>query len=129
MFAGAAPGNERIHRLVSTFFGVYERGADGITAARRERYDLAPLSESMDELDNTLDTLVAEALRPASADGSAVASVRALTDLEVWRSLRHQGATPESAVDEATGAVERWLEGQPRVGNSAAGGGSLKRAK
>ena len=34
---------------------------------------------------------------------------RALTDLEVWRSLRHQGATPEAAVDEASAAVERWL--------------------
>jgi hypothetical protein len=38
-----------------------------------------------------------------------VAGLRALTDLEVWRGLRHQGATPEAAVEEASAAVERWL--------------------
>ena len=36
-------------------------------------------------------------------------SLRALTDLEVWRTLRDQGATPEAAVDQASAAVERWL--------------------
>jgi hypothetical protein len=45
-------------------------------------------------------------VRPRRAD---IASLRALTDLEVWRSLRHQGATPAAAVDEASAAVERWL--------------------
>jgi len=45
------------------------------------------------------------------ADGSAVASLRAITDHEVWRALRHQGATLEAAVDEASAAVERWLDG------------------
>ena len=37
VFAGASSEHERIHRLVETLFGAYERGADGITAARRER--------------------------------------------------------------------------------------------
>ena len=40
VFAGASSEHERIHRLVETFFGVYERGADGITAGRRERKDV-----------------------------------------------------------------------------------------
>ena len=40
VFAGASSENERIRRLVETFFGVYERGADGITAGRRERKDV-----------------------------------------------------------------------------------------
>jgi AcrR family transcriptional regulator/DNA-binding transcriptional ArsR family regulator len=113
VFAGASSEHERIHRLVETFFGVYERGADGITAGRRERRDLAVVDESMEELDNTLDALVVEAVRPLRPDGSSVASLRALTDLEVWRALRHQGATPEAAVDEASAAVERWLEARP----------------
>ena len=64
------------------------------------------VDELLQELDNTFDALVVEAVRPRRAD---VASLRALTDLEVWRSLRHQGATPEAAVDEASAAVERWL--------------------
>ena len=52
------------------------------------------MDESIEELDNTLDALVVEALRPLRSDGSSVASVRALTDLEVWRALRDQGPRP-----------------------------------
>src|SRR4051794_35521878 len=55
VFAGASSENERIRRLVETFFGVYERGADGITAGRRERRDVPVVDESMEELDDTLD--------------------------------------------------------------------------
>jgi AcrR family transcriptional regulator len=113
VFAGASSEHERIHRLVETFFGVYERGADGITAGRRERKDVPAVDESMEELDNTLDALVVEALRPLRPDSSSVTSLRALTDLEVWRTLRDQGATPEAAVDQASAAVERWLEARP----------------
>jgi hypothetical protein len=113
VFAGASSENERIRRLIETFFGIYERGADGIAAARRERKDVPALDDSMEELDNTLDALVVEALGPLRPDSSSVASLRALTDLEVWRTLRHQGATPEAAVDQASAAVERWLEARP----------------
>jgi AcrR family transcriptional regulator len=113
VFAGASSENERIRRLVETFFGVYERGADGITAGRRERKDVPAVDESMEELDNTLDALVVEALRPLRPDSSSVASLRALTDLELWRTLRDQGATPDAAVDKASAAVERWLEARP----------------
>jgi AcrR family transcriptional regulator/DNA-binding MarR family transcriptional regulator len=110
VFAGASSENERLRRLVETVFGVYERGAGGITVARRERKDVPAVDESMEELDNTLDALVVEALRPLRSDGSSVASVRALTDLEVWRTLRDQGAAPGAAVDQASATVERWLE-------------------
>jgi AcrR family transcriptional regulator/DNA-binding MarR family transcriptional regulator len=110
VFAGASSEDERIRRLVETFFGAYERGADGITAGRRERKDVPALDGSMEELDNAFDAIVLAALRPQRPDSSSVAALRALTDLEVWRTLRHQGATPEAAVEEASGAVERWLE-------------------
>jgi AcrR family transcriptional regulator len=113
VFAGAPSQNERVRRLVETFFGAYERGADGIAAGRRERKDVPTVDESMGELDNSFDALVAEALRPQRPDSSSVGAVRALTDLEMWRALRHQGATPEAAVEEASAAVERWLEAQP----------------
>jgi hypothetical protein len=69
--------------------------------------------ESMQALDDTLDALVVEALRPLRHDSSSVPSVRALTDVEMWRTLRHQGASPEAAVDQASEAVERWLEARP----------------
>src|SRR4051794_24965685 len=113
VFAGTSSENERIRRLVETSFGAYERGADGMTAGRRERKDVPVVDESMQELENTLDGLVVEAVRPLRPDPSSVASLRALTDLEVWRALRDQGATPESAVDQASAAVERWLDAQP----------------
>jgi hypothetical protein len=98
---------------VETFFGVYERGADGIAVGRRERAEVPAVGESMEQLDTSLDALVTEALRPRRPDSSSVASLRALTDLEVWRTLRDHGATPEAAVEQAGAAVERWLEGHP----------------
>ena len=113
VFADASSENERIRRLVETFFGVYERGGDGLAAGRRERKDVPIVDESMAVLDDSLDALVAAALRPRSPDSSSVASLRGLTDLEVWRTLRDQGATPEAAVDQASAAVERWLEARP----------------
>jgi AcrR family transcriptional regulator/DNA-binding MarR family transcriptional regulator len=109
VFAGASSENERIHRLVDTFFGVYERSAEAIMAGRRERKDVPVAEESMREIDYTLDALVVEALRPLDPPTSSVESLRALTDLEVWRTLRDQGATPDGAVDQASAAVERWL--------------------
>jgi AcrR family transcriptional regulator len=110
VFAGASSAHERIHRLVELFFGAYERGADGLTAGRHERNEVPVVDESMRELERTFDALVVEALRPQRAD---VTSLRALTDLEVWRTLRNQGATPAAAVDQASAAVERWLEARP----------------
>jgi AcrR family transcriptional regulator/DNA-binding transcriptional ArsR family regulator len=113
VFAGASSEHDRIHRLVETFFGAYERGAEGIAAGRRERHDVPVVGEAVQELDDTLDALVVEALRPQRPDSSSVASLRALTDLEVWRALRDQGATPAAAVEQASEAVERWLEAHP----------------
>jgi hypothetical protein len=113
VFAGVNSKDERIRRMTQVFFGAYERGADGITAARRERTDVPALDESMRVLDSTFDSLVVEALRPARVGGSAVASVRALTDIEVWRALSSQGATADAAVEQASAAVERWLEAHP----------------
>lgn len=50
------------------------------------------LREAVDDLDASLDALVAESLHPQLPDSPAVASLRALIDLEVWRTLRDQGA-------------------------------------
>jgi AcrR family transcriptional regulator len=105
VFAGVASEHDRIHRLVETLFGAYERGGDGLAVGRRERRHVPAVDESMSELEHTLDALVVEAV----GRRTDIASLRALTDLEVWRGLRHQGATPEAAVDEASAAVERWL--------------------
>jgi hypothetical protein len=112
VFAGASSENERIRRLVETSFGVYERGGDGIAVRAASARTCRPWMNRW-KLDNSLDALVVEALRRVSPEGSSVASLRALTDLEVWRTLRGQGATPRAAVDQASAAVERWLDARP----------------
>jgi AcrR family transcriptional regulator len=114
IFAGASSENERVHRLIETLFDVYERAGDGLAVGRRERKDLPTVDESFAAVEDSFDALVAEAVRPQRPDTSSVApSLRALTDLEVWRTLRDQGATPEGAVDQASATVERWLTAQP----------------
>ena len=113
IFVRDSSAHERVHRLVETVFGAYERAAPGFTAGRREANDVPAVRESVDALDDALDALVVEALRPMRPDDAQVATVRGLTDLEVWRTLRDQGATPDVAVDRASEAVERWLEGHP----------------
>lgn len=74
----------------------------------------AVVDESMNEFEICCDALVREALGPKQVDDSSVAGMSALTDLEVWRTLRDQGATAEAAVERASAAAERWLEARPR---------------
>ena len=114
VFTGASSEHERIRRLVETSFDVYERGADGIEAGRRERAAVPVAGEAVDALEESMKAIVAAAIEPRR-DRSSVTSVRALTDLEVWRALRHRGATPEAAVEQGAEAVERWLEAQPAL--------------
>jgi len=113
IYAGASSEHERVRRLVTTLFGVYERGADGIAAGRREQADLRVVRDSMEQVEASFDALVTEALRPRPPANLAVTSLRALTDLEIWRGLRDRGATPEAAVEQTSATVERWLAGHP----------------
>lgn len=110
IFEGAAPDHERVRRLVDTIFGAYEREGASLEVGRRERAQLPVVNEGLEQLDVALDALVAEALRPRRPDPSSIASVRALTDVTVWRALRDQGASPAACVKEASALVERWLE-------------------
>jgi len=113
VFTGAVSASQRIRRLVETFFDVYERLGAGISAGRRESKDLPVVRQSMEAVEGSLDALVVEALRPLEPHAAAVASVRALTDLELWRTLRSHGASSQDAVQHATSTIERWLEAQP----------------
>jgi AcrR family transcriptional regulator/DNA-binding MarR family transcriptional regulator len=113
IFGGAASEQERVRRLVDTIFGAYEREGAGVEGGRRERSQLPLVDESLEQLDVALDALVAEALHPRRPDPSSIASVRALTDVTMWRALRDQGASPAASVQEASATVERWLEARP----------------
>jgi len=113
VFAGAASDSERIRRLTETFFGTYERGAAGIAVARSERHEVPALDESVRVLESAFDALATEALPPNRRDPWSLASVRALTAVEVWQALRDSGATSSAAVEQGTAAVERWIAAHP----------------
>jgi AcrR family transcriptional regulator len=113
VFLGAESEHERVRRLVESIFAAYERRGPGVEVGRRERAQLPLVAEGLGQLDVALDALVAEALRPARADAASIASVRALTDVTVWRALRDQGASARETVEKASEAVEGWLQGRP----------------
>jgi AcrR family transcriptional regulator len=115
IFQGAASEQERVQRLVDSIFGAYEREGAALEGGRRERAQLPLVDEVLEQVDVALDALVAEALRPRRPDPSSVASVRALSDVTMWRALRGQGASPAASVQQASAAIERWLEARPRT--------------
>jgi AcrR family transcriptional regulator len=118
IFGGAASRQERVRRLVDTIFDAYEREGAGLEGARLERAQLPLLDEWFEQLDLSLDALVAEALNARRPDPFSVASVRALTDVTMWRALRDQGASPDDSVQQASAVVERWLEARPARASS-----------
>jgi AcrR family transcriptional regulator/DNA-binding transcriptional ArsR family regulator len=112
VFAGASTEEERVRRLIATLFDVYERQADTLDRGRQDRAEVPIVAESYEQVEVSLDALVAEALRPLDPDAETIASVRALTDLEVWRALRDAGASAGASVDDASATLERWLTSQ-----------------
>ena len=92
LFAGARSRQERIRRLVAAIFGVYERGAPAIAAARRERDVLPAVAEADDAVEGVLQGLVDEALAPLEPTPRRRAAVRALTELGVWQRLAARGS-------------------------------------
>jgi AcrR family transcriptional regulator/DNA-binding transcriptional ArsR family regulator len=110
VFSGAPSETERAHRLVATLFDVYEREGDSLERGRHDRSEVSIVDEAFTQVDAAVDALVAAALEPLDPDAEIVASVRALTDLEVWRALRAAGASPAASVEDASAALGRWLE-------------------
>jgi AcrR family transcriptional regulator len=96
---------ERIERLVREAFAIYERAAPELRAIRREA-DVHPrVAEDRDQLDASLNALVATALEPLDATQQDRAVARAVVDLNTWEALRDQGLGP----DESAAAVSDML--------------------
>jgi AcrR family transcriptional regulator len=112
IFKGVTSAEERMRRLTATLFEVYERESQSLQRGRQDRGTVPIVDEAFSQVEVAVDALVAEALRPIDPNAETVASVRALTDLEVWRALRAAGASPSESVDDASAALERWLEAQ-----------------
>ena len=77
---------------------------------RRDRAAVPLVKEAFEQVSASVEALVEEALKPIDPDAETIASVRALTDLEVWRALREAGASPGDSVKDASAAVDRWLD-------------------
>ncbi|MBO6719194.1 MAG: helix-turn-helix transcriptional regulator [Rhizobiaceae bacterium] len=93
IFDGAADRAERIARLVSALFALYERGEPELRNIRNERDYHPALAEAHEQVERRLAELVEAAVetqRPL---------VRALVDLGMWQALREAGvAMPAEAM-------------------------------
>lgn len=81
----------RLERLVDAVCGVYARGEEPLTGARRDRSAVPQLDAFLRRLDADLDALVGAALAPIGPDQRTVQLTLALLDFGVWQSLRRRG--------------------------------------
>ena len=98
----------RLHTLVATLFGVYDRGARTLRTMRRESERLPIVANGRAAFEEARDALIAAALAPDDDAAPSVALVRSLTDLDAWEAYR-AGGVPDDTVAEliATAQVSR----------------------
>jgi AcrR family transcriptional regulator len=98
LFDGLRTSAERITRLVSEAFGIYERGSRELQVARREP-DAHPSVAAVDAaLEEALAALVDAALAPFDVPPPERALARAMVDLHTWEALRNAGLDAAGAV-------------------------------
>lgn len=95
LFDGKDP-DDRLHALVATLFGIYDRGARTLRTMRRESERLPIVAHARAAFEESRDAVIAAALAPDDDDAS-VALVRALTDLDAWEGFR-AGGVPDGRV-------------------------------
>lgn len=101
IFNGAADQEERIARLVSAVFALYERGEQELRNIRNERGYHPVLAEAHGEVEERLAELV-----EATVDTQRPL-VRAMVDLGTWQSLR--AASVEDPVETMARIIQRIL--------------------
>lgn len=102
LFDGARSFRERIRRIVTRIFAAYEQGAPFIENIRREREDLPNLEPWHQWIEDTLDALSHEALRPINPDKRALDLTRALTDLYTWKAFKQRGLSQQETIETVT---------------------------
>jgi AcrR family transcriptional regulator len=111
---GAGSLRERIRRIITRIFAAYERGAPYIENIRRERAELPALEPWHQQIENTLDALCIEALRPINPDNHALDLTRALADLYTWKALKQRGLSHQATVETVTGLIARAVTRSPK---------------
>jgi len=108
LFLGIRPCDERVRCLVREVFAYYER-YPSYERGRCDRDKLPVLAEGVARRERALEAVVREALRPLGDDEGTVATVIALTDFAVYRSLTTGGMSTEAAADRVTTVLLAWL--------------------
>jgi AcrR family transcriptional regulator len=98
LFDGLSTPGERLTRLVQEAFGIYERGAGELQAARREPDVHPSVAAFAEALEQSLSALVDAALGPFDAPPQERTLVRAMIDLNTWEALRSAGLDAPAAV-------------------------------
>lgn len=121
IFNGLATLEERVLRLVSELFAMYERGAPQLAVARREQDEVAGLAAYVANERAQRQALVAEALRGFDVTRCAYDEVSAMTDYYVWRAFADQGLDTHQAVEAVVRSLMELVKpgaaGQKERGN------------
>ena len=108
LLEGAATRDERITRLVRALFDYYER-VPALESVRRDRHLSRELDAFAREEVRNRRRLAAQAVGP----GGPVALVAALTDIDVYRSLRREGFGTADAADRVALLLNHVLGAAP----------------
>lgn len=109
LFAGVDDGDARIDRLVRAAFGIYERGAADLRAARREPDVHPAVGQFAADFEASLAGLIEAALEPLDASDADRLVVRGLLDLGTWDALCGQALAPAEAVAAVSGMLSARL--------------------
>ena len=104
LFDGLVTPAERLGRLASEAFAIYERAAGELRVSRREPDAHPSVAAFAAASETALAELVRAALAPFEAGDDDRALVRAMVDLDTWEALRAAG------VDDPAAAVTELLE-------------------
>jgi len=110
LLEGAASRNERVTRLVRALFDYYER-VPALESVRRDRHLTPELDAFAREEVRNRRKLAAQAVGP----GGPVALVAALSDIDVYRSLRREGFGTADAADRVAALLNHVLDAAPGV--------------
>ncbi len=114
LFAGAATRAERVRRLVRAVFARYQR-LPNVDAVRHERGRFAPLQKVFAEEEAQARALAVAALRAsktdiAAPDAADVATLVALVENSVCRTLLDAGLSVEAAAQRIAAVINAWLD-------------------
>lgn len=102
LFGDVRSRAERIARLVDAVASLYEPAAQSFLAARAAAGALPAAAQGHRLMEQAVDVLVEEALRPFQVEASRRRTVRALLDARFWETLGEQDLDPQSRRRELT---------------------------